>query len=70
MEYIFDGIEENFARLEDQDGNIILVFLDKLPKNLKIGDVIVKKDELYFYDEKKTEELKKEVNDLMDDLFS
>lgn len=70
MEYIFDGIEENFARLEDQDGNIILVCLDKLPKNLKIGDVIVKKDELYFYDEKRTEELKKEVKNLMDDLFS
>lgn len=70
MEYIFDGIEENFARLEDKDGNIILVCLDKLPKNLKVGDVIVKKDELYFYDEKRTEELKKEVNDLMDDLFS
>lgn len=64
MKWIIDRIEEDFAVIETENGNVFSIPLAVLPENTKEGDalfVTIDKDE--------TLNRKEKINSLMNDLF-
>ncbi|MFJ8264780.1 DUF3006 domain-containing protein [Peribacillus asahii] len=65
---IIDRFEGNIAVIEfDEEMKDILK--DKLPKGANVGDVLVFDGDQIAIDKQKTDKLKKEIEDLMDELF-
>ena len=66
--YIVDRFEENYAVIEAKEKKMINVNKKDLPKDIKSGDVLVKKDGKYKIlkeeTEKRTNYIKKLTNDL------
>ena len=66
--YIVDRFEENYAVIETKEQKMINVNKKDLPKDIKSGDVLVKKDGKYKIlkeeTEKRTNYIKKLTNDL------
>lgn len=66
--YIVDRFEENYAVIETKEKKMINVNKKDLPKDIKSGDVLVKKDGKYKIlkeeTEKRTNYIKKLTNDL------
>lgn len=69
MKYIIDRFEGEYAVCEDEAGNMHDLPLAKLPKGAKEGDVIVEVDDAYIIDHEETEQRKKKIQSLMDELF-
>lgn len=69
MKYIIDRFEETKAILEEDEGKFIEIKRTLLPKNAKEGDCVELINDKYIINKKETENLKKEISDLMDDLF-
>lgn len=69
MKYIIDRFEETKAILEESEGKFIEVEKSLLPSNAKEGDCIEFINNQYKVKNQETEKLKKEITDLMDDLF-
>lgn len=66
--YIVDRFEENYAVIETKKQKMINVNKKDLPKDIKPGDILVKKDGKYKIlkeeTEKRTNYIKKLTNDL------
>lgn len=66
--YIVDRFEENYAVIETKEQKMINVNKKDLPKDIKSGDILVKKDGKYKIlkeeTEKRTNYIKKLTNDL------
>ena len=66
--YIVDRFEENYAVIETKEKKMINVNKKDLPKDIKSGDVLVKKDGKYKILKEETEQrtnyIKKLTNDL------
>ena len=69
MKYIIDRFEKTKAILEEDEGKFIEIEKSLLPEKAKEGDCVEFKDNKYIIKKEETENLKKEINDLMDDLF-
>ncbi len=67
--YIVDRIEEKFAVCETDDLNFVNIELKMLPKNIKEGDIIIFDGQKYVLDIEKTRERKKEIDDLIKDIW-
>lgn len=67
--YTVDRIEGSYAILEDKEENIINVEIRNIKGNLKEGDVLYKKDDLYFIDEEETRKRSEEINNLLKGLW-
>lgn len=66
-----DRFEENFAICVDEDENIKIIEIKKLPKNIKEGDIIkVLKDGTFKIDKEKTKHQREDIFNLQDDIFS
>lgn len=69
MEFVIDRFEGEFAVLEDENGNLVDIKKSLLPQNAKESDCVILKDDKYTISKEKTESLKQEIDDLMEDLF-
>lgn len=69
MRYIIDHFEENFAVCEDESGELIDIERKKIPNKAQEGDVLLLKNGKYVLDKKQTEKMRKEIEDLMDELW-
>ena len=67
--YIVDRIEENYVVLENGKDNVFNVKKSDIIGNIKEGDIVYIKDNLYFIDERITELRKKEIDNLMKGLW-
>lgn len=62
--YTVDRIEENIVILENRTNNkIIEVELNKLPENIKEGDILTISNNTYIIEENKTKEIKNNIRD-------
>lgn len=69
MEFVIDRFEGEIAVLEDENGNLSEIKKSLLPQNAKESDCLILKDGKYTVSKEKTESLKQEIDDLMEDLF-
>lgn len=67
-QYIIDRFEGEYAVCE-HDGEMVDIAKVFLPKNAKAGDVIAECDGKYMIDQKQTDERRKRVIRLQDELF-
>lgn len=66
---IVERLEENIVIIED-GGKRFEVIREKLPKNVREGDVLKKADGIYVVDREKTEIRRKEILKLQNSLWS
>ena len=69
MEFVIDRFEGEFAVLEDENGSFQNIKKSLFPQNAKESDCVIFKDGKYTISKEKTESLKQEIDDLMEDLF-
>jgi hypothetical protein len=69
MKYIIDRFEGDLAVCEAEDGKLVDIEKSKLPKNAEVGDVLVLENGKFRVDKKETEKRRKEIEDLMNELF-
>ena len=69
MKLIIDRFEGIYAICEKEDQSMINIEKDKLPSNVKEGDVIIFEDGFYKIDDNATNGRKKRIEKLMDDLW-
>ena len=62
--FIVDGIEENKASLEAEDGTILTVDLALLPAAVAEGDIV-----RIFIDHEQTGKKKEKIQNLLNDIF-
>ncbi|WP_088066732.1 DUF3006 domain-containing protein [Gottfriedia luciferensis] len=66
---IVDRIEGNIVVVELEDGSTTDYPKNLFPKSISPGDAVNMANGKFVIDENKTKKLKKEINDLMDELF-
>lgn len=68
MKYIIDRFEEGLAVCEDTKGNMINI--NDYPVGAKEGDCLCEKDGVLYISKEETENLKKEAQQLLEDIFN
>ncbi|SHG89014.1 DUF3006 domain-containing protein [Tepidibacter thalassicus] len=69
MKGTIDRFENDLAVIELEDKTFITINKSKLPSNAKEGDVLIINKDKIEIDLTKTNKAKKEIDDLMDELF-
>jgi len=69
MTYIIDRFEDDYAVLEQTDGEMVEILRSKIPVEAKEGDVLTKLNDSYIINAEETDQLRKEIEILMDELF-
>lgn len=69
LRYIIDHFEENFAVCENESGELVDIERSKLPEDAQEGDVLLFENNQYTINKSETDKLRKEIEDLMDELF-
>ncbi len=69
MKYSIDRIEENIAVCEGDDGCVLKLTLDELPKNIREGDIIEKTKLGFVIDANETQLRRKKTAKLQRNLF-
>lgn len=67
--YIVDRIEGDYVILEGEQGNLFNVKKRNMIANVKEGDILYKKDNIYFIDDEATKRRKEEIDNLMKGLW-
>lgn len=67
--YIVDRIEGDYVILEGEQGNLFNVKKSDMIANVKEGDILYKKDNIYFIDDEATKRRKEEIDNLMKGLW-
>ncbi|AJH78139.1 DUF3006 domain-containing protein [Heyndrickxia coagulans] len=68
--YIIDHFEgEKFAVCEDESLKLVDIERSKLPKSAKEGDALIYENGEYRIDKKRTDEMKREIEKMMDDVW-
>ncbi|MED4978126.1 DUF3006 domain-containing protein [Heyndrickxia faecalis] len=67
--YIIDHFEEKFAVCEDENMKLVDIERSKLPISAKEGDALIYENGEYRVDKKRTDEMKREIEKLMDDVW-
>lgn len=70
MRGIIDRFESDYAVVELDDRTMKNIKISLLPQGARNGDVIVEKDGVYCIDVDGTEKRKKNIEKLMDDLYT
>lgn len=68
MKYIIDRFEEGLAVCEDMEGNMINIY--DYPVGAKEGDCLCEMDGKLYINQEETEKLKKEAQQLLEDIFN
>ncbi|WP_374048761.1 DUF3006 domain-containing protein [uncultured Clostridium sp.] len=69
LKLIIDRFEGEFAVCENEEGKMINISRNKLPKEAKEGDVIIIEKEKVYIDVEETERLKREIEELVKDIW-
>lgn len=69
MKFIIDRFEEKFAVCENEKGIMVNIPRNTLPKEAKEGDVLIIEKENIYIDVEETEKLRKEIEELVKDLW-
>lgn len=69
MKYIIDHFEGDIAVCEDQEGNAVDIKKSELPTNADVGDVVIFEKDRYHIDKNETDQRRKEIEDLMNELW-
>lgn len=69
MRYIIDHFEEKFAVCEDEKGNLVDIKKSEISETAQEGDVLIYKNGKYIVDKSETEKLRKEIEDLMNEVW-
>lgn len=69
MKVIIDRFEDNIAVCEKEDKTMIDILKSKLPEGAKEGDVLILNDNTIILDFEETRKRKKEIEDLIQDLW-
>lgn len=67
--YIVDRMEGDYVILEGEQGNLFNVKKSNMIANVKEGDILYKKDNIYFIDDEATKRRKEEIDNLMKGLW-
>lgn len=70
MKFIIDRFEGNFAVCEDEEGNMHNIARSLIVGKPHEGDIIEKQGNTYNINPEETEKRKKEVEELMKDMWS
>lgn len=68
-EYIVDRVEGDYAILETESSTLINVNKNDIIGEVKEGDLLVKKNNIYYIDKEKNQLRKKKINDIMKGLW-
>lgn len=68
-EYIVDRFEGDYAILETESSTLINVNKNDIMGEVKEGDLLVKKNNIYYIDKEKNQLRKKQINDIMKGLW-
>ena len=63
--FIVNRIENNFVVLEDYKREIILIDINLFNKKPKVGDIVIKYNNLFYVDYNYTREREEKINSLM-----
>ncbi|SCG83796.1 hypothetical protein DW1_2232 [Proteiniborus sp. DW1] len=69
MKLIVDRFEGEYAVCEKEDGTMVDIKRDTLPKETKEGDILLVEGDSIIIDEQATLARKEHINKLMDDLW-
>jgi len=69
MKIIIDRFEADVAVCEKEDKSFIDIPLGELPEEVKEGDILVEKDGKFLVDRQATEERKRNIDELMKDMW-
>lgn len=69
MKGIVDRIEGELVVVELEDGKMKDYPKSLFPRKIKSGDAIIQDGETFIIDQEKTKALKKEIDELINDLF-
>lgn len=69
MKYSIDIIEENIAVCEGDDGNVLKLKLDELPKGTREGDIIEKTENGFIIDADETQLRRKKMAEMQRNIF-
>lgn len=67
---IVERIEEGIVIIEDDNMKHFEVSINLFPENIKEGDFVIKTDDGYIIDNKKTSELREKINELQNSLWN
>lgn len=69
VEFIIDRIENDYVVAEGKDGDLINIKKSNVVGMLKEGDVLIKKDNIYFIDKEATKLRCQKINEMMKGLW-
>ena len=69
MRYTVDRLEGGIAVCEDEDKAFVGISIEKLPKGIKTGDVLVSEDGKFTVDKSATEKKRAEISALQSKLW-
>ncbi|OOM76168.1 DUF3006 domain-containing protein [Clostridium sp. BL-8] len=67
--YIIDRIEDKFAIVEKENGDMYKISVNSIRGNFEEGDILINKDEYFEIDKSFTLNRKKEMNEIMKDMW-
>lgn len=68
--YVVDRIEGEIAVCENEDMTFVNINISALPEGIKSGDCITEEKGVYSFDEKATENKRREIDSLLNDIFN
>jgi len=69
MYYTVDRIDVEFAVLENDNMDTSYVKLERLPDNIKEGDILKFENNIYIIDKERTKQTKKELQERLNRMF-
>ncbi|WP_300382170.1 DUF3006 domain-containing protein [Clostridium sp.] len=69
FKYIVDRIEGDYAILETENDTLINVNKNDIIGEVKEGEILIKKDNIYYIDKEETEDRKRVINDMLKGLW-
>lgn len=67
--YIIDRIEENFAIVEKENGDMYKISVNNIKGNFEEGDILINKDEYFEIDKGFTLNRRKEIDEIMQGMW-
>ncbi|EHJ02184.1 hypothetical protein CDLVIII_5716 [Clostridium sp. DL-VIII] len=67
--YIIDRIEDKFAIVEKENGDMYKISVNSIRGNFEEGDILINKDEYFEIDKNFTLNRKKEMDEIMKDMW-
>lgn len=67
--YIIDRIEDKFAIVEKENGDMYKISVNSIRGNFEEGDILISKDEYFEIDKSFTLNRKKEMDEIMKDMW-